>query len=245
VTWQQGTSIRVARASLSGATLAFVNETSLAAGAGQLPQIAADGTGRVVVVWEDLRDPLINLRANRSSTSGASWLADGVRVDNDVVNGDSTQARLAMRPGGRVFATWTDTSRGKPDVYVNHSDDGGATWAPASRRVEASPLAASVSARPVLALAPTGNNVYVAWEDYRNGAYRDIFFSLSLDGGVTWNVPDYRINEATPAGVADAQSPYLWAGPGRVAILWLDNRILKGGVLGTGPNADVYCSYVE
>jgi hypothetical protein len=37
----------------------------------------------------------------------------------------------------------------------------------------------------------------------------------------------------------------IWPAPSRTAVLWIDNRVLKSGVLATGPNADIYCSYVE
>jgi hypothetical protein len=245
VVWQQGAEIRAARASLAGTTLVFGGEAKLSNGAGQLPRIVADGSGRVVAIWEDLRDPLINLRANRSLNSGGSWLADGVRVDNDVVNGDSTQPVLAARQGGRIFAAWADTSRGKTDIYLNWSDDGGTSWGSAARRVEAGGVGTATSGRPAIALAPTGSNVYVAWEDGRNGAYRDIYASVSLDGGVTWNQPDYRVNESIPPGVADARAPFCHAGPSRVAVLWMDNRVLAGAAMATGPNADIYSSYLE
>jgi len=244
VVWQQGAEIRTARASLLGSSLSFASEAKLSNGAGQLPRIVADGTGRVVAIWEDLRDPLINLRANRSLNSGASWLSDGVRVDNDVVNGDSTEPVLAVRAGGRIFAAWADTSRGKTDIYLNWSDDGGGSWGSAARRVEAGGVGTATSAQPVIALAPSGNNVYLAWEDYRNGAYRDIYASVSLDNGATWNLPDYRIDESVPAGAADARSPFCHAGTSRVAVLWIDNRVLSGATLTTGPNADIYSSYL-
>jgi len=202
----------------------------------------------VVVAWEDLRDPLINIRANISLNSGATWQADGERVDKDVVDGDSLHPRLAVRPGGRVFIVWEDTNRGKKDIYVNYSENGATTWGPVARRVDADDPGFATSARPYIAVAPSGNNVYVAWEDYRNGMYRDIYFSISLDDGVTWNIPDYRINESTPAGAADARSPFLWAtsSPNRVAVMWMDNR--SGPLNGphtTGSNADIYGSYVE
>jgi len=100
------------------------------------------------------------------------------------------------------------------------------------------------SRKPFVAVEPSGKNVYVAWDDYRNGTYRDIYFSLSLDDGKTWNVPDYRINEA-PAGKADARSAMIRVAPSRVAVLWLDNRKKIGSTTSTGSNTDIYCSYLE
>ena len=245
VTWQQGKNILVDRTSLNNA-LWFGLDTVLDGGAGQEPQIVADGTGRVVVVWEDLRDSLVNIRANASSDSGSSWLKNDVRVDLDPakVNGDSTKPSITARPGGRVFVTWEDTIRGKWDIYSNSSSDGGKTWGKTAARVPTTSAGASSSRNPFVAVEPFGKTVYVAWDDVRNGSYRDIYFSVSLDDGKTWNVPDYRINEAT-AGKADARKPILWVAPSRVAVLWLDNRLKVSGAFTTGAKADIYSSYLE
>ena len=244
VTWQQGDKVKVARSAHVSPPV-FSTNVNLSPQPGLSPQIATDGSGTVLVVWEDVRDPLTNIRANRSLNSGQTWLADGVRVDKDVVNGDSTQPSIAMRPGGRVFAAWADSSRGQPDVYTNFSDDGGLTWGVVASRVNAElPVGSATSSRPMVAVAPGGSNVYVAWEDYRNGL-RDIYASVSLNNGATWNIPDYRINESTPAGAADTRLPFIWASTSRVAVVWVDNRLLSSGVITTGPNADIYASYLE
>ena len=68
---------------------------------------------------------------------------------------------------------------------------------------------------------------------------------LSIDNGVTWNEPDWRVSESTPAGVADAREPFVWAGAARAAVVWTDNRTGAAGSMTTGANADIYCSYLE
>ena len=152
-----------------------------------------------------------------------------------------------MRPGGRIFVAWTDTNRGKADIYVNNSDDGGLTWPGIQRlvSVEADGPGASTSPRAHIALGPNNDNVYIAWEDYRNGAARDIYFSLSTDNGLIWNIPDFRINESIPTGTADAHSPFVWASPDRAAVIWMDNRLLSTGNYITGQNTDIYSSYLQ
>ena len=249
VTWQQGQNIMVDRApvpSSSSTNLSFGLDTQLDNGAGQEPRIHADGTGRVIVVWEDLRDSLVNIRANRSINWGSTWLTTDVRLDLDPgnVNGDSTSPAIAARAGGKIFVAWEDTSRGKRDIYVNSSSDGGKTWGKLAARVPTNTAGSVTSRKPFVAVEPSGKNVYVAWDDLRNGTYRDIYFSPSLDDGVTWNIPDYRINEAS-AGKADARAAKIWVAPSRVAVLWLDNRQKIGSKTTTGSNTDIYCSYVE
>ena len=248
VTWQQGQNIMVDRSPVPSASsnLAFGLDTQLDNGAGQEPRILADGTGRVIVVWEDLRGSLVDIRANSSTSWGTNWLASDVRVDLDPsnVNGDSTSPSIAARPNGRIFVAWEDTSRGKWDIYVNSSADGGKTWGNPAARVPTSTAGSVTCRKPFIAVEPTGKNVYVAWDDYRNGTYRDIYFSPSLDDGKTWNVPDYRLNEAAK-GKADARSAVIWVASSRVAVLWLDNRSKVGSTTTTGSNTDIYCSYLE
>jgi hypothetical protein len=244
VVWQEGQSIKVSKSPLSGSGLAFVSPTQLSGGAGQNPLIEADGFGLVVVAWEDLRDKQINIRANRSLNWGTQWLSSDVRVDLDYVDGDSTSPTIAIRQGGRVLVAWEDTMRGKRDIYVNWSDDSGATWNKPASRIPTNTAGTVTCGLPALAVDPFSKNVYAAWEDYRNGSYRDIYLSVSLDNGKTWNIPDYRMNES-PAGKADAQRPVLWVSSARVAVLWQDNRARVSGSIGTGANADIYCSYVQ
>ncbi len=245
VTWQESADIMVARAPLGTTPIAFTNETTLSLYSGKAPQIAADGSGRVLVVWEDLRTPLSQVRASRSQSRGASWPSDGQRVDNDVVDGDSMDPVVAYRPGGRAFVAWADTSRGAHDIYVNTSGNGGGSWGAVAQRVSDGTAGAATSSKPRVAVSATGARVYVVWEDRRNGSQRDIYFNQSLDDGVTWNIPDNRVDEASPAGASDARDPHVCIAGSRVAIVWLENRSGSAGSHTTGANADVFASYVQ
>ena len=242
--WQQGQKITVSRAVVTGSSLTFTTNTALDAGAGQRPRIKTDSSGLVAVVWEDVSSSLSNIKANHSKDYGATWLSSGVRVDLDTVDGDSTSPVLDIEAGGRVLVAWEDTSRGKRDIYVNTSSDSGATWNTIASRVPSHTAGATQRGRPALVTDPASKNVYVAWEDQRNGTYNDIYFSVSLDDGKNWNVPDYRINEPAK-GTADASRPVLWISPARVAVLWTDNRMKTGSTITTGAHSDIYCSHVE
>ena len=245
VTWQQGTDINVARAPLSS-SFYFSSLTTISKAAGRKPKIAADGKGRVVVVWEDISGKLIDLYASYSINNGSSW-GSAVRVDNDapLVNGDSTNPMIVYRPGNKVMVVWEDTNRGKRDIYFNSSADFGKTWGAAAVRVNANSAGAVTSLHPFIAFEPWSKRVFVAWEDYRGGTQRDIYFNFSLDNGTTWNVPDYRVNESTPAGGSTARAPMVWVSPQRVGVVWIDNRSTYGSVHKTGTNADIYSSWVK
>ncbi len=68
-----------------------------------------------------------------------------------------------------------------------------------------------------------GNNVYVAWEDVRNGQY-DIYFNRSTDNGLTWDFPDKgRLDAGTPNGYSSG--PKLSSSGSYVYCVWGDTRL--------------------
>ena len=139
---------------------------------------------------------------------------------------------------------WTDTSRGQDDIYVGSSDNGAKTWSNPVVRVPTTTAGQHTSLKPHLAVDPSSKNAYLVWPDYRNGVYADLYFSVSLDQGSTWNKPDYRLDEASP-GKARATGPRILVASSRVAVVWTDYRVQTAGGLDTGPNGDIYCTYLE
>ena len=230
---------------VGGNNIAFAADLKLSSKLGSYHKVMADGTGRIFVLWEE-EDSTKNLAvmANASKNFGGSWFATAKKVDLDIGEGDSTRPSIAAWPGGRVVAAWADTSRGQPDIYVGYSDDDGATWSnPVSRASGTSP-GLNKSSTPHIAVDPANKNVYVAWRDFRFGGKGDLFASVSLDQGKTWNVPDYRINES-PKGDIATSAPMVLPGTSRIVILWSDYRTLVGGNLLTGAKGDIYSTYLE
>ncbi|UCG70651.1 MAG: exo-alpha-sialidase [Thermoplasmata archaeon] len=92
---------------------------------------------------------------------------------------------------------------------------------PFSSNVEVSDDPGSSSQNePSLGVAPSGD-LYVAWEDHRNGDW-DIFFANSTDGGATWSSTDVMINTNT---TNDQRLPSLAVGSnGVIYVVWQDAR---------------------
>ena len=233
------------RSPVTGNNLSFGTDTKLSSGLGREHKILADGKGRVFVIWEqDAANKLGAIMVNATTNYGGSWMSKAARADLDVVDGSSTFPTLAAWPNGRVLAAWADTSRGQDDIYVGYSDDNGKTWSNPVVRVPSTTAGQHASLLPQLVVDAAGSNAYLVWPDQRNGASPDLYFSVSMDKGKTWNIPDYRINE-TPAGKCRAVGPKIVVADSRVAVLWTDYRIKLGGNFGTGARGDIYCTHLE
>ncbi|MDI7268771.1 MAG: sialidase family protein, partial [Myxococcota bacterium] len=205
-------------------------------------RLAADSSGRVVVVWQDDRavgpDAMLKIYVNRSTNRGeaGSWLPSDVRLDDPSTRADSTAPAIALdATTGRFVVAWEDRRNGLPDVYVRTSTDGGTTWRP-DVRVDADGPGFGSSAAP--AVVAGAGRVFVAWEEIRvPRGQRDIHLNYSLDGGATFQPVDLRLDTGT-AGASDSHSPVAVMLAGRVHCFWVDHRS------GTGANGDIYTRYI-
>ncbi len=90
--------------------------------------IAVDGLGRVHVVWYDARDGNEQVYYKRSVDEGATWGPDTRLSDSTTrMSTDPIQPAIAVS-GLNVYVVWHEVRRGKPDVYLRRSLDGGLTW---------------------------------------------------------------------------------------------------------------------
>ncbi|MEM7203071.1 MAG: hypothetical protein AAF628_22615 [Planctomycetota bacterium] len=187
------------------------------------PQVAASGNA-VYVVWEDERNGTgTDIYFNRSLNRGNSWLASDVRLDVGSPPGaaDSLRPRLAAA-GTRVYVVWSDLRNGNADVYANVSDNQGTTWLAGDLRLDSGAAGAADSTNVSIAAADA--NVFVAWEDLRNGPGADIYYNRSRDFGATWLGQDLRIDLGRGGGVTDARAPHVAAVGAEPYIVWSDDR---------------------
>ncbi len=144
--------------------------------------------------------------------------ATDTRIDANALT--PQDPRVAM-DGNRVYVTWADTQAGNgdSDIRFNWSDDGGITFQAQDVRIDTAPDGAD-SIRPQV--VADGSDVYVVWEDTRNGA-TDIYFTHSGDGGMTWPLADERVC-SDPPGAAASERPQLCSNGNFVYVLWTDLR---------------------
>jgi hypothetical protein len=181
------------------------------------PQVAASG-GFVYAVWTDDRSGDADVLCNYSADGGVTWQASAVRVDTAPAGVWSNMPQMTCQ-GANVCVTWWDARNGIDDIFANASANNGATWLASDRRLDTASGYNSGHPR----IASTGTNVYVAWEDSRNGQ-PDVYFNYSADSGVTWQTPDIRLDTGDTPGASTSGQIDLACLGNNVYAVWSDDR---------------------
>ena len=157
--------------------------------------------GNVYAAWDDGS----TLRFARTTDHGATWKGVGANAAGGGFDGivtDSFAPQVTVARDGTVYIVWVNGEEFGTTIKFVKSTDGGATFAP--QQVVASGISplkspplphGSFPQLPggmfrVLTLPTvccgTGNNVVVAWADYRENVSR-IYYRNSTNGGSTWS----------------------------------------------------------
>ena len=178
----------------------------------------------VYAVWEDGRNGESDIYYNYSTDGGITWETSSIRIDT----GDLPGARDSHGPhfsnsGSIVYVVWMDERDNQytSDIYFSGSKDGGLNWQQPVRLDTGDTPGANDSYDPQICCS--GNNVYVAWFDERNGEY-DIFFNCSTDAGITWNTPDVRLDTGDIPGANESTNPQISSSENTVYVVWSDRR---------------------
>ncbi len=131
-------------------------------GARQTPFIESDLAGKLYIVWSDSRDGNYEIYFKKSTDGGATWSSDQ-RLTN--ATGSSNEPALVLGNPGEIYLVWIDTRDGNSEVYFKYSEDDGTTWSEDTRLTD-NPSACS---RSHIAISPNKLNLYVVWNDTRDG----------------------------------------------------------------------------
>jgi len=154
----------------------------------------------------------------KSSDQGVTW-SSPVQVSSE----DGVQGSVpAVGPNGEVYVAWYGYDFSSENIYFDKSTDGGATFG-TDKVISPCPNAWFPSMAVDLSGGQYNGNIYVTWNDSRNGD-RDVFLSVSTDGGDNWSAAQ-RINN-DPVGNGRAQYwPWITvADNGEIDILFYDTR---------------------
>ena len=178
---------------------------------------------------------------NHTQTVWASYSHDGghtftsVKVNDNANLGWSLAGGGAVDQAGNVYFSWAGyeqngKAKGRVNLYISRSFDGGATWSSSLVDVSAAPPDCSdylcgwafLGAQMTMTSEGTGI-LYALWNggSVDNGPER-IFFAKSNDAGVTWS-RKVDVSDAAQ-GIAHAFPAITVASPGDVRISWMDAR---------------------
>jgi hypothetical protein len=189
------------------------------------PSIAVDAQGDVYVAWVDFDNSTLPLITSHIYFDRGSADAIGnISFKTDVKVSDE-QRILPLFPSlaidrQNIYVAWEDFRNPSQDadIYIAKSENSGASFSP---NVNVS-NAAGNQYSPSLSI-DLGSNLYLAWEDYRNGdADPDIYFVKSIDGGTSFGT-HVRVNHDT-GGAAQYSPSLALDSAGRTFLLWFDER---------------------
>jgi hypothetical protein len=220
------TDIYYARRTAASGTWSAAERVDDAAVAASVPDVAADSSGNVYVVWVDARrgDPDIWF-AKRSASTG-TWSA-GVRVNDDAAGSVQASPSITVAPDGVATAVWVDRRGGKVNLYSARLAAGASAWA-ANVRVTADQT--NDKAEPYLAVDGTGR-VFLVWRQAKSAKWGAWFSSLPAGSG-TWAAAERLSGQnanVTYARIAADDAGRLVAGyEESAATLWLHDRPAGG-----------------
>jgi hypothetical protein len=105
---------------------------------------------------------------------------------NEVPNDVSGSPSIAFGDG-TIYVVWQNKGGGIQSIYFSKSMNNGTTFSP---NIKVDSLGDSTQKTPEIAVS--GKNVFIVWEDFRNGE-SDIFLARSFDGGDTFE-PAVQVN---------------------------------------------------
>ena len=140
------------------------------------PAIALS-SNNIYVVWTGNTNSNLEVLYRTSPDNGVTFPSVMTNLSGNV--GDSTNPSIAIS-GNNVHVVWDDDTPGNQDIFYRRSIDGGSTFLNIIKNLSSN---AGFSFDP--AIAVSGSNIYVVWEDETPG-YDDILYRTSANGGTTF-----------------------------------------------------------
>ena len=180
------------------------------------PAIAGNGGG-YLVVWQDDRDTVTHIYGSRVSTAGV--VSDPLGFPIASATGNATNPAVASN-GTDYLVAWQDDRNGSStDIYGTRVTATGLVTDGAATGLALS-TATGYQQNP--AVASNGTDYLVAWDDYRNGSYSDIYGTrvtaagVVTDGAAAGLALSTATNHQTGPAVASTGTDYL--------VVWADYR---------------------
>ena len=189
------------------------------------PHLVLDAFGNIYIGY-----PVQNQNNNNSDVYFTKSTDGGITFTTPIIVNDSSDVvyqaggAIAVDSSGQyVYVVWEDSRNGHDeDIYLARSTDGGMGFLPSVRVNDDSDSADQWC--PVIACDNSGQNVYVAWQDFRDIGYgANVYFARSTDYGQTFE-QNYCVNDTTTTGNSKQGNPSIYYRNGIIYLAWRDER---------------------
>ncbi len=196
----------------------------------QNADIASDGSGGAIVVWEDVRNSSDDIYAQRIYYTGAAaWTLDGIPVAGSL---NSMRTPMVMSDGGGgAFIVWREHLPSEYDMHAQRVDAAGALlWTSSGV-----PVVTAFGYQYYPAVVSDGyDGILVSWMDFRGAAYDIYSQRISAAGDIIWAV------DGIPVCTADRDQNFpsmVSDGAGGALIAWKDSR--------SAVDSDIYAYQID
>jgi len=200
--------------------------------------IAVGSDGTIYVTWRDYRNQVpdshgqptnADIFISASTDGGLSFLSE-VRVDDDTGKADQNHPSIGVDAAGTVAVAWTDqrnlaVNGTNGDIYFATGSLSGSTLVFSPNIMINDDTVFANQHDPSLRIGPAGE-ILIVWADHRNGGNSNIYFSKSVDGGVTFS-PNLAVS---PVFVGGQDVPSLAVNAsGKIVVTWQDSQLTVTG----------------
>jgi hypothetical protein len=189
------------------------------------PTIVADGSGGAYIAWQDYRKGneydiyVQHITADGLVFPNTRWANDGLGV---CVAANSQFYPVVTQDGtGGVFVAWQDYRSGSDNhIFAQHLTAQGAItggWP-----VNGTPVCQAQYSQYYPVLTGDGTSgVFIAWQDYRDGATNHIYAQHQTSGNAGWTADGIPVTTASNGQFAPQVAQ---DGSGGAFIAWYDSR---------------------
>ncbi|MBS1635526.1 MAG: T9SS type A sorting domain-containing protein [Bacteroidetes bacterium] len=193
--------------------------------------VAEDGVGGAIFVWEDNRNGNYDIYAQHIDSSGnALWTADGVAVCSKTTN--QKNPKIITDQAGGAIIVWEDSVNIYWDIYAQRiSSTGNLLWTSGGVGICTAP---NMQNNPRLDIDGAGGAI-ITWQDKRGNVDYDIYAQrVNATGATQWNSNGVVVCNATNTQNNPRVEP---DGASGAYIAWVDKR--------TGFDYDIYAQRLD
>ena len=196
------------------------------------PTLVSDGSGGVIITWQDTRLGDADIYAQRVNASGTpQWTAGGV-VIGSAANDQQSPVIVSDGSGGAII-TWYDTRGADKDIYGQRVNASGTLlWGDAGGLA----ICTETGDQRLPTIVSDGlGGAIITWTDERNSGIDDIYAQrVNASGAAQWAAGGVSICMATNA----QRNPGIVSdGSGGAIIAWADHR--------GSSDWDIYAQHVD